>query len=263
MMNMINKAISIPSVVLAGVVLSAPLSVNAAGGGFGLEAAGNDVADVASLQRGARNFVNYCMGCHSVKYIRYSKLQEALQLTEAQVQENLMFAASKVDEMMVSAMPGDDATRWFGQAPPDLTLTARSRGSDWIYTFLRSFYLDDQAMTGSNNLVLPNASMPNVLWDLQGLQLASFETTPDSNTGEPVGHFGDPAHFEKMTQETEGALSSEEFDQFVRDIVNFLDWAGTPEQLERRTLGVWVIIFLFVFLIFSYLLKVEIWKDVK
>ncbi len=263
MMNMIIKVMRIPSVVLAGVVLLAPLSANAAGGGFALKAAGNDVADVASLQRGARNFVNYCMGCHSVKYIRYSKLQEALELTESQVQENLMFATSKVDEMMVSAMPADDSGRWFGQAPPDLTLTARSRGSDWIYTFLKSFYLDDQAMTGANNLVLPNASMPNVLWELQGLKSASFETTTDKNTGNPVEHFGDPAHFEKMSQETEGTLTPEEFDQFVRDIVNFLDWAGTPEQLERRTLGVWVIIFLFVFLIFAYLLKVEIWKDVK
>lgn len=260
---MINKLNKLPLVVLAAAVLLQPVIANAAGGGITLQPAGNDVGDVASLQRGARNFVNYCMGCHSAKYIRYNKLQEALQLTEEQVVENLMFAATKVDEMMVSAMPADDAGRWFGQAPPDLTLVARSRGTAWIYTFLKTFYVDDKAMTGTNNLALPNASMPHVLWELQGLRSASFNTSTDQDTGETVEHFGDPAYFDSFTQVTEGTLSPEEYDRFVRDIVNFLDWAGTPEQVERFTLGVWVLIFLFVFLIFAWLLKIEIWKDVK
>lgn len=260
---MIKKALQLPSVVLAGVLLATPYAAIAAGGGFALSPAGNDVSDVASLQRGARNFVNYCMGCHSAKYIRYNKLQEVLQLTDEQITANLMFAAEKVDETMTIAMPAVDAARWFGQAPPDLTLVARSRGTDWIYTFLQSFYLDDQAMTGTNNLVLPNASMPHVLWELQGLQSASFRSSTDEATGATVDHFGDPAYFEAMSQETDGELSVEEYNQFVRDLVNFLDWAATPEQLERRTLGIWVLIFLFVFLIFAYLLKVEIWKDVK
>lgn len=261
---MIKNARHIPSLLLAVMAaLSAPAVVNAAGGGFALESAGNDVSDVASLQRGARNFVNYCAGCHSAKYIRFSKLQETLRLTDEQVQENLMFAATKVDETMKVAMPADDAARWFGQAPPDLTLVARSRGTNWVYTFLKSFYLDDQAMTGTNNLVLPNASMPHVLWELQGLQSASFKTSTNKETGKVTEHFGDPAYFDKLTQETEGTLSPEEYDQFVRDLVNFLDWAGTPEQLERRTLGIWVLLFLLVFLVFAYLLKVEIWKDVK
>jgi len=261
---MMIKAKHIPALLLSALVtISGPVTANAAGGGFALEGAGNDVADIASLQRGARNFVNYCMGCHSAKYIRFSKLQETLHLTEEQMQENLMFAATKVDETMTVAMPAADAARWFGQAPPDLTLVARSRGTAWVYTFLQSFYLDDKAMTGTNNLVLPNASMPHVLWELQGLQSATFQTSTDDETGETIEHFGDPAYFESLEQETEGSLSPEEYDQFVRDIVNFLDWAGTPEQLERRTLGIWVLIFLFVFLIFAYLLKVEIWKDVK
>ena len=247
---------------LALSLLAMPLLGNAAGGGAVLQSAGNDVADVASLQRGARNFMNYCSGCHSAQYIRFNKLQQDLQLTEEQVTENLMFAARKTDELMTIAMPTDDAARWFGQTPPDLTLVARSRGTDWLYTFLRTFYLDENTATGTNNLVLPNASMPHVLWELQGLQTATFRDTTD-DSGTTISHFGDPAYFESFEQVTEGKMSPEEFNQFVRDLVNFLDWAATPEQLERQRLGIWVIIFLFVFLLFSWLLKKEIWKDVE
>jgi len=131
-----------------------------------------------------------------------------------------------------------------------------------VYSFLKSFYIDDRAATGTNNLVLPNASMPHVLWELQGLQSASFGAT-ENDDGTTTTHFGEPAHFESFTAVSDGTMSAEEYDQFVRDLVNFLDWAGTPEQLQRQALGVWVIAFLFVFLIFAYLLKVEIWKDVK
>ncbi|MEJ2138135.1 MAG: cytochrome c1 [Gammaproteobacteria bacterium] len=248
--------------IVVAILCAAPLTVLASGGGSIMQHAGNDVSDVASLQRGARNFMNYCSGCHSAKYIRFSKMQEDLQLTEEQITENLMFAAKKTDELMEIAMPPADAARWFGQAPPDLTLVARSRGTDWVYSFLKSFYLDEEAMTGTNNLMLPNASMPAVLWELQGLQEATFRETTD-DAGKPVSHFGDPAYFEHFEPVSAGTLSEEEFDQFVRDTVNFLDWAGTPEQLKRQRLGIWVIIFLVVFLIFAYLLKVEIWKDVK
>lgn len=246
---------------LAALIIALPSAVFAAGGGGPVQSAGNDVSDLASLQRGARNFVNYCMGCHSAQYIRYSKLQADLRLTEHQVQDNLMFAAEKTDEMMMVSMPQDDASRWFGQAPPDLTLVARSRGTDWVYTFLKTFYVDEEAPTGTNNLMLPNASMPHVLWELQGLQTATFSTS--EKDGVVTDHFGEPAYFESFEQGTEGALSPEEYDQFVRDIVNFLDWAATPEQLERQRLGIWVIIFLLVFLLFAWLLKQEIWKDVK
>jgi ubiquinol-cytochrome c reductase cytochrome c1 subunit len=261
MYKMMNKTKCILSVFVLSVAIALPFAAHAAGGGAPLQTAGNDVADVASLQRGARNFVNYCMGCHSAKYIRFSKLQEDLRLTDEQISENLMFAAKKTDELMeISMMPGD-AEDWFGQTPPDLTLTARSRGTDWLYTFLKSFYLDERAATGTNNLLLPNASMPHVLWELQGLQSASFRTTEQD--GKVIEHFGDPAYFESFEQVSQGTMSPDEYDQFVRDLVNFLDWAGTPEQLERRRLGIWVLAFLFVFLIFAYLLKVEIWKDVK
>jgi len=248
------------SVTLAAALL--PLLASASGGGAIIQHANNDVSDIASLQRGARNFVNYCAGCHSTKYIRFNKLQEDLQLTEEQVIENLLFAARRTDELMEVAMPADDAERWFGQAPPDLTLVARSRGTDWVYSFLKSFYLDEDAATGANNLALPNASMPHVLWELQGLQHATFGVTTDANGAEVV-HFGDPAYFEHFETVSPGKLSTEEYDQFVRDLVNFLDWAGTPEQLQRQRLGIWVMIFLAVFLLFAYLLKVEIWKDIK
>ncbi|TDJ44955.1 MAG: cytochrome c1 [Gammaproteobacteria bacterium] len=248
------------SVTVAAALL--PLLASASGGGAIIQHANNDVSDIASLQRGARNFVNYCAGCHSTKYIRFNKLQEDLQLTEEQVVENLMFAARRTDELMEVAMPADDAERWFGQAPPDLTLVARSRGTDWVYSFLKSFYLDEDAATGANNLALPNASMPHVLWELQGLQQATFGVTTDANGAEVV-HFGDPAYFEHFETVSPGKLSTEEYDRFVRDLVNFLDWAGTPEQLQRQRLGIWVMIFLAVFLLFAYLLKVEIWKDIK
>lgn len=251
------------TLLLAGLTcLSMPVSVFAAGAGLALESANNDVSDVASLQRGARNFVNYCMGCHTTKYVRYSKLQEDLKLAEDQVIDNLMFAAKKTDELMTIAMPGEDAAKWFGQAPPDLTLVSRSRGTDWIYTFLKTFYVDDRAKTGVNNLVLPNASMPHVLWELQGLQVATFASTLNKQ-GDVVNNFGNPAEFQKFELVETGSMSPEEYDQFVIDLVNFLDWAGTPEQLERQSLGIWVILFLLVLLAFSYLLKVEIWKDVK
>ncbi len=243
-------------------VLLLPAFAFASGGGSYMHTVKNDVSDIASLQRGARNFVNYCSGCHSTKYIRFNKLQEELQLTEQQVTENLMFSARKTDELMKVAMPADDAARWFGQAPPDLTLVARSRGTDWVYSYLKSFYLDESRPMGVNNLLLPNASMPHVLWELQGLQQASFYETTEAD-GTVVPHFGDPAFFASFEQLKPGTLSPEEYDQFVSDLVNFLDWAGTPEHMERQHLGIWVIIFLIVFLLFAYLLKVEIWKDVK
>ncbi len=232
-------------------VLAAPLAAMAAGKGVHLEAAANDVANIASLQRGARNFVNYCMGCHSAQYVRYNRLAKDLQLSEDQVIDNLMFAVEKLYETMQVAMPADDAARWFGQAPPDLSLMARARGTDYIYTFLKTFYLDDSRPTGVNNLVLPGASMPHVLWELQGLQRLVVEE-------DESGH--EQARLELVR---EGLLSPAEYDQFVRDLVNFLDYTAEPMQLERQRLGFRVLLFLLVFGLFAYLLKAEIWKDVK
>jgi ubiquinol-cytochrome c reductase cytochrome c1 subunit len=219
-----------------------------------LEPANNNVANTASLQRGAKYFVNYCLGCHSAKYVRYNRLAQDLQLTEDQLVDNLMFTGEQPYDTMSIAMRPEDATRWFGTAPPDLSLIARSRGTDYLYTYLRSFYLDDSRPTGVENLVLPGTAMPDVMWELQGLNRAVFE--PDEEHG-GVDVF---VRFEPVT---EGQLSELEYDQVVRDIVNFLDYIGEPFQLTRQSLGIRVIAFLLVFLLIAYLLKQEIWKDVK
>lgn len=243
-------------VAVAGIVaLAGAVPVLAAGGSALLAKANNDVANVASLQRGARNFVNYCLGCHSAKYVRYNQLARDLGMSEEQVINNLMFGAAKPTETMDIAMRAADAQRWFGQAPPDLSLIARSKGVDYVYSFLRSFYLDPSRPNGVNNLALPNASMPHVLWELQGQQAAVF----DEEEHDGVKH----VVFRQFEQASAGTLSPGEYDEFVRDTVNFLDYIAEPMKLKRQSLGILVIAFLLVFGLFAYLLKLEIWKDVK
>lgn len=222
-----------------------------------LQPAHNDVGNTASLQRGARNFVNYCFGCHSVRYVRYNRMGTDLGLSEAQVMENLMFAGGRPFDTMRVAMRPDDAQRWFGTTPPDLTLIARSRGTDYLYTFLKSFYLDPSRSTGVNNLVLPGTAMPHVLWELQGYQKAVYDGQSDAQNSAVYKKF---KAFELASQ---GTLTPVEYDQFVRDIVNFLDYVGEPMQLQRRSLGLKVLGFLLVFFLFAYFLKQEYWKDVK
>lgn len=232
------------------------VQATAAGGGSQFnEPANNDVGNEASLQRGARNYMNYCAGCHSAQYVRYNTLADGLELSEEQLIENLMFNAEKTHETVQASMPADQSARWFGKTPPDLSLIARSRGADYLYNFLRTFYVDDSRPAGTNNMVLAGASMPHVLWKLQGLQRPVYEEVTDEK-GHTVQQF---VEFESVT---EGTLSPEEYDQFVRDTVNFLDYISEPVQLERRVLGVWVLLFLVVFFLFAYLLKKEIWKDV-
>jgi ubiquinol-cytochrome c reductase cytochrome c1 subunit len=230
------------------------LAAGGGGGGF-QEPAHNDVSNLPSLQRGARNFVNYCQGCHSAKYVRYNQLARDLGMTEQQVIENLMFGAAKPTETMDIAMRPADGLRWFGIAPPDLSLMARSKGADYIYNFLRTFYLDPRRPAGVNNLMLPNAAMPHVLWELQGLQAAVFEEEEVNGATQVV--------FRRFEQVKPGRLTPEEYDEFVRDTVNFLSYIAEPVELKRQGLGILVIAFLLVFGIFAYLLKQEIWKDVK
>ena len=213
-----------------------------------LDAANTNVANTASLQRGAKYFVNYCLGCHSAQYVRYNRLAEDLQLSEQQLTDNLMFTGEQVFDTMANAMRPEDSERWFGISPPDLSLIARSRGTDYIYTFLRSFYVDPTSPTGVDNVVLPGTAMPHVLWQLQGTQRAVFG-------GEDV--------LERLEPIRPGELSSAEFDDVVRDIVNFLDYISEPIKRERQQLGIRVIGFLLVFLLIAYMLKKEIWKDVK
>ncbi len=231
-------------------------SVLAAEGGVNLGHPNNDVSNIGSLQRGAKIFVNYCMGCHSAKYVRYNRLASDLEITEDQLLNNLMFLGGKPFDTMRNAMPAADAERWFGVTPPDLSLVARSRGTDFLWTFMKSFYIDDARPTGVNNLVIESVAMPHVLWELQGMQRAVFEEQKHED-GSSI------TVFERFESVTPGILSPEEYDRFVRDLVNFLEYIGEPIQLERRRLGIWVLMFLLVFGLFAYGLKNEIWKDIK
>jgi ubiquinol-cytochrome c reductase cytochrome c1 subunit len=217
-----------------------------------LEPAGNNVRNTPSLQRGAKYFINYCLGCHSAQYVRYNRLGEDLQLSEDQLVRNLMFTGEQPFDTLANAMRPEDAVRWFGVAPPDLSLIARSRGTDYLYTFLHSFYVDESRPTGVDNAVLPGTAMPHVLWELQGLRRPVEDSGADSEET--------PEAFEHIT---EGSLTEDEYDLLVRDIVNFLDYISEPVQLERQRLGIRVIAFLLVFLLIAYLLKKEIWKDVE
>ncbi len=191
-----------------------------------VQIANNDVSDTASLQRGARNFFNHCAGCHSLKYMRYNQMAEDLDIEENQLIENLMFTQAATQDPITTSMLPSDGDRWFGKSPPDLSLIIRSRSADYVYNFLRGFTVDKASPTGTDNQVLPGTSMPNILW---------------------------------LVQEQ---LSHEEFDLFALDIVNFLDYVAEPIQLKRKNIGIWAILFLLIFLIFSYLLYKDIWKEV-
>ena len=237
-------------VFVAGMLVS--LQALAAGGG-NLQQAGNDLGDQASLQRGAALYMNYCSGCHALKYVRYSRIANDLGLTEEQVQDALNFTGAKVGEQVHVAMSPEDAQEWFGQVPPDLSLVSRVRGSDWIYTYLKSFYLDDTRPLGWNNTLFPNASMPNPLWMMQGLQRAEFGPLDEATGERPV---------ERLVIAEPGNVDPARYDQAVRDITNFLEYVGEPAALKRHELGVWVILFLAFFTFLAWLLKKEYWRDV-
>lgn len=243
---------------LALVLTTIPALATAAGGGEGVggfERAYTNLGNKASLQRGAKLFANYCLGCHSARYMRYNRLAEDLGLTEEQVESNLMFTAEKIHEPMTIAMRDADQQTWFGTEVPDLSLTARSRGTDWIYNYLKGFYLDPQRPAGWNNTVFPNAAMPNPLWRLQGIQVPEYETTTNEFGGEERTLVG--IHLAQ-----EGRLSEEEFDRVVRDLTTFLEYMGEPAKMKRESMGVWVLLFIGVFTFFAFLLKREYWRDV-
>ena len=244
--------------VVAALAWGCALAKEGGGEGWRNWHAANDVTNRVSLQQGARNFVNYCLGCHSLQYMRYNRVAQDLGLTEEQLRTNLMFTGERPFDVMKSAMPAADAETWFGRAPPDLSLIARARGPDYLYQFLKTFYLDAERPTGVNNLALENAAMPQVLADLQGTQKAVFvlERKDEGNGAQMVRVFD---HFEQVTP---GRMSAAEFDEFVRDTVNFLDYVGEPVRAQREALGLWVVLFLLVFTGFAWALKKEIWKDV-
>jgi ubiquinol-cytochrome c reductase cytochrome c1 subunit len=214
----------------------------------GLPSAGTNVHDQASLQRGAKLFFNYCVGCHSLKYVRYSRISEDLGLSEDEVMKNLNFTGAKFGDPVISHMPEDSAQQFFGKAPPDLSLEVRAKTADWVYGYLNSFYLDPTRPVGWNNTVFPNASMPFPLWELQGIQTAVKKEGSDD--------------VEKLELSQPGKLTPAQYQQASRDLTNFLEYAAEPAALQRQRYGIWVLLFLAGFTFLAYLLKKEYWKDV-
>jgi ubiquinol-cytochrome c reductase cytochrome c1 subunit len=237
---------------IAALVLSvAPAIGLAAGEHVPLEKAKIDLGDQASLQNGAKYFVNYCAGCHSLQYMRYNRMAEDLGIDEKTLRENLIFGDARPGDLMTNAMRPEDGEKWFGTQVPDLTLVTRWRSPDWVYTYLKSFYVDPTRPYGVNNLVFPAVGMPHVLAGLQGVQEPVFA---EHHEGPPV------VTGVKLTQA--GSLSPDQYDAMVRDITAFLTYAGEPIKLERRRLGIYVLLFLGLLFILAYALKKEYWKDV-
>lgn len=222
-----------------------------------LDHAPDRINSLPALQHGAKLFVNYCLNCHSASSMRYNRLRE-IGLTEEQIKQNLLFTSDKIGDLMQSAMTAKDAKEWFGTAPPDLSVIARARGTDWLYTYLRSYYRDDTRATGWNNLVFPNVGMPHALWELQGTRTAQFEDVKDPHDPSKIIH-----RFSRFEQQTPGQLKPIEYDEAVADLVSFLNWMGEPAQNERRRLGVWVLLFIGVFFILAWCLNANYWKDIK
>jgi ubiquinol-cytochrome c reductase cytochrome c1 subunit len=215
-----------------------------------LDRAPIDPQDAVSIQRGAQVFVNYCLSCHSAEAMRYNRLEQ-LGLTEQQIKDNLMFATDKVGDTMTVALRRTDAKMWFGVAPPDLSVIARARGADWLYTYLRTFYRDDNRDTGWNNLTFPNVGMPNVLYELQGEQVLKAHAGKEGETGNPT-----------LILDIPGELSPRDYDKLTADLVNYLVFMSEPARETRIRIGYAVLIFLGVLFVPVYLLKKEYWKDV-
>jgi ubiquinol-cytochrome c reductase cytochrome c1 subunit len=220
----------------------------------------NRVNGLASLQNGAKLFVNYCVSCHSAAFMRYNRLKD-IGLTEQQIKDNLLFTTDKVGDTMKANIDPKSAKEWFGGLPPDLTLMTRSRsgsggtGADYVYTYLRTYYRDGEKATGWDNLAFPSVGMPNVLWELQG------ERKPIFDVKEEHGH--KVQTFKGWEQTKPGMMTSAQFDQAVGDLVNYMQWMAEPAQKTRVRIGVWVLIFLSIFTIIAWRLNASYWKDVK
>lgn len=242
-----NILIFLYSILFSGLALSS-------GDHLKLDKANVNVKDYASLQRGAKIYMTTCATCHSLKYVRYKEMAQQIEMVDSSgdilvdvVKDGLMYSGGKITDTILSALSKDDGDKWFGKSPPDLSLVARCRGVDWLYTYLRTFYKDDEKLWGVNNITFPDVAMPHVLLNYQGLKSLSQEQS----------------HHVNLKLIKQGSLNEKEFDLMVLDLVNFLSYVGEPHQVERRRLGVFVIFFLSVFLVIVYLMKREYWKDVK
>ena len=251
--------------IAGAVVLSGPAraaeeeKAKGLGSDWATSKAGVDVENKASLQRGARNFAQYCMGCHSLKYERWSRMAEDLDVPVELLQKDIMPPGDKPADYVLTSMPATDAVAWFGKAPPDLSLIARSRGVDYLYQLWTTYYVDPSRPTGANNLRLPSIAMPNVLSELEGLKRPVYKTVETKDADGKAHSEQVFDHFEVIAP---GRLSTAEYEAFVRDTVNFLSYVGEPTQAARRHLGVWVVLFLLLFTWLAWLMKKEYWKDV-
>lgn len=254
-MNLLKKLI-------AALVL-VPAFALAAEGGVPLDRAPDHTKDLSALQNGAKLFVNYCLNCHSASAMRYNRMQD-IGLTEQQIRDNLLFTSDKVGDLMKVSMTSKDGKDWFGAAPPDLSLIARSRssgagpGSDWLYTYLRTFYKDDTRPIGWNNMVYPNVAMPHALWELQGIREARFVDEKDPHDPAKTVH-----KFVGFEQVKPGTMSALEYDTAMADLVSFMSWMSEPAQNKRRQLGVWVLLFMGIFVVLAWRLNASYWKEVK
>ncbi|MEI6894949.1 MAG: cytochrome c1 [Colwellia sp.] len=226
----------------------------AAGPSLPLDKANNDLADKESLKKGFKTYLNYCLACHQLQYQRYNRTFADLGIDEADGMANYMYSGEKVGDHITNTMSTKDAAKWFGSAPPDLTLEARFRSPDWIYTYLRSFHLDESRPFGVNNTLFKDVGMPHVLQDLQGISTLVVSTALDEH--------GEEHEVSRLSPAMGGSLTAEEYDVVIRDLTNFLEYVGEPNKLERKSIGYWVLAFLFFFFIISYFLKKEFWKDV-
>ena len=244
------------TMIVALIVLALPIGAGAASEGkMEMEHFEASLKNKSSLQHGAKLFVNYCLSCHSARFMRYNRMAEDLEIPPELVQENMMFAAEKIGDPMETTMPEDDAEQWFGVAPPDLSLIGRLRGPEWLYNYMRTFYLDESTPSGWNNVVFENVAMPHALYELQGSQRAIFKTETDK-------HGIEHKVLDRFESATPGEMTAEEYDHAVRDLTNFLVYMGEPAKLVRVKYGIWVMLFLAIFAVFAYMLKKEYWRDV-
>ncbi len=242
-------------IVLLLLALGAASLSMAAGDSFVNEKAHNNIRSTDSLRRGAKTYMNYCMGCHSMDYQRYNRVAKDLGLTEDEMMASLVLTDAKYTDKMEIVMTPEQSKTWFGIAVPDLTVIAKARGVDWLFSYLVNFYQDEKQANGWNNLTLPNASMPHVLWEMQGIQKAHFETETDAEGNEHTV-------FKNFEQVTEGSMSQEEYRNTVRDLVNFLDYSSEPAKLIRMAYAPWVLLFVSLFTFLAYMLKVNYFRDV-
>jgi len=253
-MNLLKKLIAVLALVPALVLAE----------DFQLDHAPDQSKDLASLQRGAKLFVNYCLNCHAASSMRYNRLRD-IGLNEDEVKTNLLFTTDKVGDLMTISMSPKDAKQWFGVIPPDLSVIARAKsseegsGTDWLYTYLRAFYKDDSRPTGWNNMVFPNVGMPHVFWELQGVQKPVYVKSTEGE-GKDAKEESKFDHFEMVKP---GKMSKQEYDVAVADLVSYLDWMSEPTRNLRQQLGVWVLLFLGVLVLLTWRLNASYWKDIK